>query len=152
MNKKIGVLSRRLKNLNKLVELSSYLKRRVYSKSGEYIGKVYDVLSDNMTIEGVLIKGKKNIFIGKEFFQSESKKAIVLNIEVVLNLFNKKVYDSVGRYLGIVKKVLRKSNSNTFSELIVKKSFYKKPLRIKKKEVSVAKKNIILNKEYEETI
>ena len=98
---------------------------------------------------GVLIKSNQKVFIGKEFFKSDTDDAIMLKIDPVVGLIGKQVYDSTGKRLGKVVGVKRKGTGNSYSEILVKKAFYRKAFSIPKNEIEIAKKNVILNKEYE---
>ncbi len=146
--KKIKILSREVKNLKNIEKASSYIGKSVYSKSGTLIGRVYDVALKNDIMQGIFVLSKLNklnrLFIGKEFFRSESKKGIVLKIEPVTSLIGKKVYDAEGRKIGKVIELKRKSNSNNYTDIIVKKSLIGKPIIIPKKHIDLAKKSIIL--------
>jgi sporulation protein YlmC with PRC-barrel domain len=148
-SRKPKIIATKLKSIEHLKSFKSYLKRRVYSKRGEYVGKVYDVLFNEKTLLGIMVKGKKNIFVGKEYISSESANAIVLKIEPITNLIGKQVFDSRGKRIGIVSDIKRRSKSNTYTDLMVKKAFYRRAFSVPKKDVEIAKKNIILKKEYE---
>jgi len=146
--KETKIISNRFKEINNLKKFGSYIDRKVYSKSGEFVGKVYDLLFKKDIFSGIMVKGKKDIFIGKEFFRGESEKTIMLKIEPVVNLIGKRVFDSTGKKVGIVREIKRKANSNNYTDLVVKKSIYKRSFTVPKKDIEVAKKNIILKKEY----
>ena len=72
----------------------------------------------------------------------------MLKIEPVTNLIGKQVFDAVGKRIGSVSDVKRKTKSNNYTDLIVKKAIYRKAIAVPKKDIDVAKKNIILKKEY----
>lgn len=147
--RKIEVVSSKTKKLDKTRKFSSYLGKSVYSKRGMFVGKVLDVIMKGDSMIGVLVKANKIIFIGKEFFKSDTENAIMLKIDPVTEIIGKTVYDSSGKRLGKVVGLKRKTTGNTYSELLVKKAIYRKAFSIPKKEVEIAKKNVILNKEYE---
>jgi len=142
--KKTDIVSGKIKNLDSLSKLKSYLGKKVYAKKGDFIGYVRDVMFKGNIIQGIFVKGKRNIFIGKEFFEHESEEAFVLSIDPVVCLIGKQVFDSAGKRIGKVIDIKRKSNANTYSELIIKKVFYRRAFSIPKEDVSVAKQNIIL--------
>ena len=146
--KKTRVISNRFRKIDSLKKFSSYIGKIVYSKSGEHIGRIYDLLFSKDTFVGVLVKGKKDVFIGKEFFRGESDKSIILKIEPITNLIGKQVFDAIGKRVGIVKDIKRKTKSNNYTDLRIKKSIYRRSFYIPKKDIEVAKKNIILKKEY----
>jgi len=146
---KIRIISQNLRELDGTKNASYYIKKSVLSKSGEYVGKVYDIVLKRDLFVGLLVSGKKKLYIGKEFISSDSKEQVILNIEPVTNMIGKEVYDSKGERIGYVKDLIRKSNSNTYSDIVVKKSFFRRAFPISKADVSVAKKSIILKNSYE---
>ncbi len=146
---KIRILSSKLKNINTKDKVTSYFGKKVLSKSGEYVGKVYDVILQKGSIIGYLVSGKVRIFIGKESIASQSEKTIMLKIEPVTNIIGKKVFDAAGKKIGSVFDLKRKSTANTYTDLKVRQAIYKKSFLIPKKEVRVSKKNVILDKVYE---
>lgn len=148
-SRKIKLISRKLRGLDGTKQIDFYLKKPVISKSGEHVGKVYDIVFKNGFIEGILVSGKKKIFVGKEYFSINPKQHIILSIEPVTNMIGKQVFDSTGKMIGKVKDILRKSNANIYYEIKVKGSFFKRSFNIPKKEVGVAKKSIILKYPYE---
>jgi len=148
--RRVEILSSRTKKLESTKKFSSYIGKNVYSKSGELVGKVYDVIMKNDNMVGVIYKGASRVFIGKEFFKSDTDDAIMLKIEPVTGLIGKHVYDSTGKIIGKVVELKRKSTANSFDELRVKKAFYSMSVHIPKKFIAVAKKNIILSKPWEE--
>ena len=146
--KKLEIISRRLKNLQKTERFSSYIRKKVFSKSGELVGKVKDITTKKDNMIGLIVNGNKKVFIGKEFFDFDSKDVIMLSINPVTSLIGKHVFDAEGRRLGYVKGLERKNNANDFESLVVKKAFYLRALKIPKEDVVVSKKNIILKKAY----
>jgi sporulation protein YlmC with PRC-barrel domain len=148
-DKKTKIISSRLDSLKGTESFMEYLNKKVFSKSGEYIGRVRDVISYSDKIAGAVINGKYNYFIDEKYFESDSKKALVLSINPVFSLIGKKVYDSQGRKIGKVIGIKRDTTANKFKALIVKKHFFLKPFFIPKGDIEVSKKNIILKFEYE---
>ncbi|HJX50323.1 MAG TPA: PRC-barrel domain-containing protein [Candidatus Nanoarchaeia archaeon] len=142
--RKIEVLSSRTKKLEGTGKFSSYIGKRVYSKTGELVGSVYDIIIKKDCMIGVLYKKNSRVFIGKEFFKSDTADAIMLKIDPVTDLIGKQVYDSTGKRIGKVVELKRKSTANSYEELRVKKAFYLSSVFIPKKLIAVAKKNIIL--------
>ncbi len=145
--KRTDIISGKVKNLDSLSSLKSYIGKRVYSKNGDLLGHVKDALFKGNVIEGILVKGKRKLFISKEFFEHESDKAFVLSIDPIVSLIGKLVYDSTGKKIGRVVDIKRKTNANTFTELVIKKSIFRRRFTIPKEDISVAKKNIILKSE-----
>jgi len=149
MSKKARIISSKIKKLDRKEKASSYIGKQVLSKSGEFVGKVYDIVLEKETIIGYLVKGKTRIFIGKEFISSQSEKTIMLKIEPVTNILGKKVFDAAGKKIGNVIDIKRKNTSNNYIGLNVRQAIHKKPFLVPKKEVRVSKKNVILDKVYE---
>jgi len=148
-NKKIEVISTKNNKLDDTKKISSYIGKAVYSKAGELLGKVYDVILKDDYVVGILVSSNKKMFIGKEFFEGNVKDVIVLKIEPFTSLIGKQVFDSTGKRIGKVIKIERKTTSNNYENLIIKKAIYSRSFKISKKEVAIAKENIILKKEYE---
>lgn len=148
--KPIHLFSKKIKSLEGSVKSSSYLGKKVFSKFGQYVGRVYDVVLEKGFMVGVMIKGKKRLFIGVEFFDSQFDKGIMLSIDPVTLIIGKKVYDSVGKLVGKVVDVDRNTASNTFHALIVKKGLFFKPFIIPASDVVESKHNVLLNKSFGE--
>jgi sporulation protein YlmC with PRC-barrel domain len=146
--KKIEVISNSLKNLEKIEKYSKYFGRKVYSKSGEFSGKVHDIGMKNQVFFGIFVKGKRRMFIEKKFISSDADGVIMLSIEPVINLLRKKVFDSNGKIIGKVIELERKNNSNNYEEIVVKKSFFRRSFKVPKKDIEAARQNVILNKAY----
>ncbi|MBW2996550.1 hypothetical protein KY332_04605 [Candidatus Woesearchaeota archaeon] len=142
--KKIEVFSPRKQDINKLGSIKSFLSRKIVSKSGEAIGKAKDVLFDSKGIRGVKGKG---FYVDKSYFKTSEDK-IMLSIDPVILLLGKDVFDADGKKIGKVVKVARTGNTNNFKSIFVKRKFYSRKKEISKADISVSKKNIILNKKY----
>jgi len=146
---KIDIVSSRTKKIENTGRYSSYMGKKVYSKTGELVGSVYDIVIKNDCMAGVLYKGNSRVFMGKEFFKSDTADAIMLKIEPVTGLIGKQVFDSTGKRVGKVVELKRKSTANSYEELRVKKAFYLSSVFIPKKLIAVAKKNIILREPWQ---
>ena len=146
--KKVDIISSKIDNLSKTERISSYLGKKVYSKSGDYLGLAYDIILKNDVMIGILIRGKRKLFVGKEFFESQSKEVIVLKIEPVTSIIGKLVYDSQGEKIGKVIGLNRKSCANVYSDIVVKKSFIRRAFEIPKEDIELAKKIVLLKKPY----
>jgi sporulation protein YlmC with PRC-barrel domain len=147
--KNTEIISSKIKDLDKSINLSSYIGKKVYSKSGEIVGKISDVVIHNNCMNGVIVKGKKELFIDKAFFEEDSEDAVMLSIDPVINMIGKQVYDSEGKKIGKVVDVERKSNANAFTNIKVKDKVYSKPIIVPKKDIDTAKDSIMLNKSYD---
>lgn len=131
------------KTLN-MKSVRSLLGKKVISKSGEYLGKVRDILSEDDKITGILAKrGFTRYFVDTEYINSDTDK-VMLNIDPVMRLRKMHVFDSDGQKLGRVIDIERKDNSNDFSHIVIRKRIWSKPQKIEKAKIEVARKNIIL--------
>ena len=144
--KQIRVMSSTITDPNKLTTTSSYVGRKVFSRSGNEIGKVKDSVMLNHALVGFVVKGKNKMIIGKEYIASESKDSIILSIDPVTELMGKQVFDKAGKLLGKVNDVQRQTNSNNFIALIVRNKIYSKPIVIPKKDIDNCQENIMLSK------
>lgn len=73
---------------------------------------------------------------------------IILDIDPVIMLIGKEVFDDEGNKIGKVVDLDRKDYDNDYKSIIVKKHFFSKPLSIPKRDIDVIEKNIILNTSY----
>ncbi|MFH1589488.1 MAG: PRC-barrel domain-containing protein [archaeon] len=149
LTKRTKILSSKITNQTILVGARSFLGRKVFSKSGNKVGRVKDLILKKDKLVGFLVKGKKKIFIDMEYVASDSEKAIMLSTDPVIDFIGKQVFDSEGKKIGKVTDLDRKTNANNFNALIVKHKFYSRPIIIPKKDVDVSQENIILNKKFE---
>lgn len=123
--------------------------RKALSRSGEYCGRISGINFSEGSIVGInLLYGTKKIWLGLDCLQtlevSGKKSALILNLDPVYLMEGKRVYDSDGRKLGRVIRVVQKGPHNDFDFILVKKGLFSKPISIKKESVQVMKKNIIL--------
>ncbi len=140
--KKRTLLSTRTNDIEHMDFLMRYIGKKVFSQSGEKIGKVKDVVFDRGVHRGFLLNNK--LFIDKEYFTKNFEDAMMLEIEPVTSILGKAVYDVDGKRIGKVKDIERKNNSNDYVALLVKKNIFSKPIVIEKKKVDVTAKNVIL--------
>jgi len=146
---KIEVISKSGNDLTKEPNITKLLGKKVLTKSGFILGNVKEVLFDqkSYSIDGIVAQKyplfSKKIYIGKEYFQSISEKAVILSIEPAILFIGKKVVDSEGKVLGKAKEIIRQDNSNSVKEIVVKK-FLRKSIRIKPSDVKLWGKSIIL--------
>lgn len=146
---KIKIISNRKKDISGMLTSKSYIGKKVMSKSGEKVGVISNVMLAGSNIEGIIVNsGLSRLFIGWEFVSSVSKDAVMLLINPATMLSGKYVFDADGKKLGKVVKVLRKGNTNTIEEIMVKKKVYSKAIKIPNQDIDTAKKNIILKKIY----
>lgn len=146
--KDMEFLSSKVEAIKDENKLSSYVGKKVFSKSGEYVGTVQDVVVNKDFVIGVICKGKMPVFIDKEFFESDSADAIMLKIEPVTSIIGKKVFDATGKKIGTVSDLDRKTNANAYNSLMVKKNALFKPFLIPKKDVAASKHSVLLKGEY----
>ena len=148
LKKKIKSVSTKKKDTSSMESVRSYLGKKVISKSGNVVGKVFDVLFLGNTITGIIVVKKiSKLFLGKEFL-NVSEDAVMLSIDPVTALEGKRVFDADGKKMGKVKEVIRKGNTNTLSAIMIKKNFYSSAIKIPKDDIDISKKNIILKKVY----
>lgn len=149
LKKKIKSISTKKKSISAMEGSRSYISKKVISKSGNYVGKVYDTVFAGNILTGIVVMRRlSRIFIDKEFFKV-SDDAVMLSIDPVISLQGKRVFDADGKKIGKVSKVIRKGNSNTLEAIMVKKNIYSKAVKVSKTDIDVSKKNIILKKVYE---
>jgi sporulation protein YlmC with PRC-barrel domain len=146
--KKIEIISNEFTDDNALHLLSSYIGKEVYSKSGELVGVVKELVVHNDKIKGIIVNGKKEFYIDKESFKLNDHEVIILKLDPIFALIGKKVYDSDGRELGIVQELKRKSLKNEFTAMVVSKNLLYKNITIPRKEIESFGVSVILNKKY----
>lgn len=147
--KKIRTILATKKDISKMEGFRSYIGKAVISKSGDSVGKIYDIAFSKSTMEGVVVVRKlSKFFIDKKFLNAVSDKTVMLSINPVVMLLGKQVFDADGKKLGKVAGLARKGSTNNFDALIVKKNLYSKQFKVPKADIKVSKKNIILNKVY----
>ncbi|MFH1316772.1 MAG: PRC-barrel domain-containing protein [Candidatus Woesearchaeota archaeon] len=143
-------LSSSINSPESLKSLRSSLKKKVYAQSGEKLGKIKDLLIEKGVLKGALVSTRDiNMFVDKEYFENDSEKALMLNMDPITMLVGKKVFDSDGKYVGKVKNLIRSNNSNNFTSIMVRKRMFMKPIEIHKTLIETSKKNIILNRTIE---
>ncbi|MBD3209179.1 PRC-barrel domain-containing protein [Candidatus Woesearchaeota archaeon] len=141
-----AILSGRLQSLDDTEQATAYLGKRVYSTSGDYVGKVKDVLLKNQALAGLLVKGRRRLFLDKDYCVPGVIDSVILKVDPVTMLRRKLVFDSHGKRIGRVVSVERSSTKNACDAIIVKKHLFAKPRRVASSLIDVSKKSIILNK------
>ncbi|MBW2982543.1 PRC-barrel domain-containing protein [Candidatus Woesearchaeota archaeon] len=145
----IEIISPNDSNILKFESIKDYLGKKVVSKSGKTVGSVRDVLFTDKGIRGIIVyRFFSRFYVDRTFFNTVGNKAM-LSINPILLLKGKDVFDADGKKLGKVSRVKRKSHTNDFHSIVVKKRFFLKGIEIPKSEIDVMKDNIILNKVYE---
>ncbi|MFT4303930.1 MAG: PRC-barrel domain-containing protein [Candidatus Woesearchaeota archaeon] len=147
--KNLQILSKNFRNVDSMLNLRNYIRKKVFSSSGQYVGKVKDVYFQGSTLNGVLVKGKISLFVDKEYISSDTGESVMLSIEPVTSIMGKQVFDADGRNLGKVIALERKTNANSYVSLIIKRGLFRKNQVIPKEHIQVCSDNIILNKIYE---
>ncbi|MFP4402830.1 MAG: PRC-barrel domain-containing protein [Candidatus Woesearchaeota archaeon] len=138
-------------NIKDEFKLKQIIGKRILSKDAEVISKVKDVIIKDFNLIGIIFKkGFKTIYLDKKYIESINEKSIMLNVNLSISLLGKQVIDKNGLIVGRVKKVIRKNNSNTLVELIVKKGIFGKEISILNGAISKVSEMIILNKEIDE--
>lgn len=142
------IISPGFKSVDKAKTAYNYLGKKVYSTSGDRVGRVKDIVLYQDKVAGLIVKGRGKLFIHKDYVQPETVDAILLTIDPINLLKGKLVFDSDGRKLGKVKDIERNTTANDCDNLVVRKNLFSKPRMISYKDVSVSKRNIILSKAY----
>ncbi|MBW2982697.1 PRC-barrel domain-containing protein [Candidatus Woesearchaeota archaeon] len=142
------IISPGFKQVDKAKTARDYLGKKVYSTSGDRVGRVKDVVYSQDRIAGLIVRGRKMLFVHKDYVQPEIVDAIILTIDPVNMLKGKLVFDSDGRKIGKVKDIERSTTANDCDNLVVKKHLFAKPRKVSYDDVSVSKRNIILSKAY----
>jgi sporulation protein YlmC with PRC-barrel domain len=149
----IEIISNRLKTVADLINSRSLQNIVVISRSGEIVGRVKSLRMKGFNVEGIVIAKPFSIskeFIDRAFIKTFDQNQILLKINPVTSLKGLKVYDMSGRKLGKVIKVLRQSNTNNFTGLVIKNRFFSRPILVEKEKIDIMKKNVILNIDYDE--
>ncbi len=144
------LLSKSVTKLDHTLSVRDYLHKKVYSTSGDYVGKIYDLVLYENQLMGLLVHGRKRLFIDINYCTASAVDSIILKIDPVTMLKGKIVFDSRGKRIGKVSAIERKSVKNECENLLVKKNMFKKPVPIPFTDIEVSKKNIILSKVYKE--
>lgn len=147
MKKEPFLLAKKLTSLEQTKNTHTYLRKKVYSVSGDPIGRVVDIILENDIFIGIIVKGKKRLFIDKDYCEDHIEDSIMLTIDPVTLLKGKLVIDGEGKRLGKVVGFTRNNVRNSCQEILIKKNIFKKPYAIPFSKVQTAKKNIILKKE-----
>lgn len=147
--KNIRTISPTKKDISKMERFRAYLGKKVISKSGDRVGKVYDIAFSKGSMEGIIVwRGLSRYFIDRRFISAVSDSTIMLSINPVFTLVGKQVFDSDGKKLGKVVDLARKGSGNNFEALLVRRNIYSKQVKVPKSDIRVSKKNIILSKAY----
>jgi len=149
--KTITTISTAVDGITSLLSLKKKLKRKVYSNSGEYIGKIKDYMFLGVDVYGIVVKRLfRKVFVGSEFLINTDEDVQMLKIDPITMHLGKHVYDKNGKYLGRVKDLSQVYKKNDFSSLLVRKNIFSKSFEVTPKQISTIKKNIILNCSFEE--
>ena len=147
-SRELFLLSKRLNTIDNTLSVHDYLGKKVYSVSGDYVGRVTDFLLYQDTFAGIIISGTKKVYIDKDYCEAGTVENILLKIDPIILLKGKIVFDSEGKRLGKVVGIERTTVRNNCDSIVIKKNIFSKPVHIPYSEVDTAKKNIILNKAY----
>lgn len=144
------LLSKGITKLDHTLSVRDYLHKKVYSTSGDYVGRVYDIVLYEYQLLGLLVRGRKRLFIDINYCTASAVDSIILKVDPVTMLKGKIVFDSRGKRIGKVVAIERKNVKNECENLIVKKNMFKKPVQVPFADIEVSKKNIILSKVFKE--
>ncbi|MBR9690472.1 hypothetical protein GOV08_02195 [Candidatus Woesearchaeota archaeon] len=143
----VTVISSRKSSVDKKSGLKRYLYKKVFSKDGQLLGRVKDMVFKSYDVEGILVTKFlffKTSFIDREYIDKFSEEGILLKINPVLNILGKQVFDKEGRKIGKVKKVNRRTQANAYESLVVKKGIFSRQRLIYPSDVDIVQKNVIL--------
>jgi sporulation protein YlmC with PRC-barrel domain len=149
MTRQLEFISTKVRNLEGTKNSHTYLGKKVFSKSGNYVGKVREIMFRDDALSGLIVSGKARVFVDREYIASDSGTAVMLGIDPVILMLGKQVFDSEGRKLGKVTGLDRKSTANTFSAIMVKRNIFTKPFMVANGDISVTKTNIITKTAFE---
>ena len=145
------IISIRYKSLGELINSKRLKHIVVISKSGEILGRIKEVRMKGFGVEGIIFYRPWSFgstFIDKSFIKVFNQNEALLNINPVTSLKGLSVYDTAGRDIGKVRKVMRPDKRNDFTSLVVKNRFYSRSVLIPKDKIDIMKKNIVLNIDY----
>lgn len=139
-------------DLETTINLGKIINKRIITKNGAVFGKVKQIRinANSYKIEGILAKRslfKKDHYIGFSYINKITQHSIILNIDPSVLLRGRKVIDFNGKFVGRVKKVIRKGNTNDIKEIIVE-SFLYNDVNIDYSKINHMGKSIILIKGY----
>jgi len=147
--KEIEAIAPKKVDVGGMKKFRDYIGKKVISKSGGTVGRVFDIAFREKSVEGIIVmKRISKLFIAREYVASMTSDAIMLSIDPSTMLVGRQVFDADGKKLGKVAKVLRKGMTNEIDAVIVRKNLYSKPLKISKQDIEACKKNILLKKMY----
>ncbi|MFC1648600.1 hypothetical protein ACFL1B_04030 [Nanoarchaeota archaeon] len=132
--------------------MNKIMGSQVLSSKGLVVGKVTQMRINpkNLELEGILVKRgsfKKPLFIGKTYFKSLSSESIILSIEPSVLFKGKKVLSNDGQFLGRLKAVNRKIQTNEIDSIVVKSTF-RKPQIILSQYIDSTGSSVILKDSY----
>lgn len=148
MRKEPFLISKRLSTLDKTRSVHDYLGKKVFSTSGDRVGRVVDVVLYDDGYAGIIVRGRRLLYIDKDYCEPETVDSIILRIDPITMLKGKIVFDSEGKRLGRVVGFERTGVRNTCDVIVVRKNLFRKPMTIPYSAIETSKKNIILNKAY----
>ncbi|PLW80559.1 hypothetical protein C0585_01880 [Candidatus Woesearchaeota archaeon] len=144
----IKIISTKKNDVNKKNGLTKYLYKKVFTKDGEKIGRVKQIIFNKENIEGIILSKFfcfNKMFIDMEYVDKFTSDSVLLKINPLVLVVGKKVFDAEGKDLGKVKKIIRKSNANAMDSLIIKKSIFSKEIIVQPKDIQFIKKTVRLN-------
>ncbi len=123
------------------------LKSEVVTPKGYVLGKVVDVRVNDktFTFEGIIVKGKIQTYVSRDFIHSISADAVMLKDELICLYKGRPVVSFEGETLGFVHSIVQMENLNEFSELIIRPKFwFGKKLILKNSNIKSIGTSIIL--------
>lgn len=147
INVKVKIISTKKSVISDNHRLTKYLFKNVFTKEGEKIGRITQIIFDKEIIQGIIIsKGLffKKIFVDMEYVSKFTGDSVILNITPILLIVGKQVFDDEGKIVGKVKRVVRKTNDNGYDHIVIKNGLFSKEKIVHPKDVIILKKNIRL--------
>ena len=144
--REIKIFTPKKKEVDTTERVKSIIGKKILGKNGDVVGKVKDIITNNERIEGILVKKKwTKFFIDYEYIDDLYADSVLLLIDPAVRYLGMKVFDVEGRLIGRVVDIQQKNTTNIIENIIIKKHFFSKPIKIPIGEIEISDKNIILN-------
>src|SRR3989344_9340263 len=148
---KIEFISEKSVDLDYLIAIEKLIGKRVLSKNGLVVGRIKSIkINKNNKVEGVVVSPglfRKKIYISSLYFDRLTSESIILSIDPSIFNRGKRVLNNDGNYLGKIKDVNRKENTNQVDSISVKR-FLRKEIIIPGSQVKSVGQSIILKSTY----
>lgn len=151
--KKVEIVIRNEKALEETLDVATLINKHVISKSGTVVGHVTQLRlhPTELNLEGIVVSrgwGKKKVYFGKNYISRASHSGVFLTIDPSLLLVGRKVLQSTGKHIGVVKSITRKANTNELSAIIIG-AFLKQDMTVPADALKIAHEAIIIDSSYD---